>query len=102
MSRREGVNDLSKAVEIASGRPLGEQQLIDWKRTYRDLSAVMYKVKDMVLKASQTVDTASTVKEHRPKSANARKTFTLTQMLNICKYTYHVHLDLYSNKCLYQ
>ncbi len=60
MGRREGVGgDLTGAVEgqHRDGGTQGEQQgmgaVIDWKRAFRDLSKVMTRIKNLVIKAGK-------------------------------------------------
>ena len=78
------MGDLSRAVEVAFGHPLEEHKL-DWKKTYRDLSSVMSRVKEMVLKAAKAESLKTSGLNTEVNSATIRKTYSLQQMLQICK-----------------
>ena len=99
LSTREGVGDLSRAVEIAFGHPLEEHKL-DWKKTYRDLRSVMSRVKEMVLKAAKAESQNVSGLNTKINSATIRKMYSLQQMLQIRKScTWHTHTHTHIHIC---
>ena len=101
LGRREGIGDLSKAMETASGITStltgggengmeGEHSIVDWKITYRELMNVMSRIKELVVKRAREELEAELREEIKkaPKatSATIRQTFSLHNMLQICEY----------------
>ena len=99
LGRREGVGDLSKAMETASGfastltsgKVAGDDghSIVDWKITYRELINVMSRIKELVVKRAREELESQLVAEleKAPKatSATIRQMFSLKDMLQICK-----------------
>lgn len=100
LSIQEGVGDLSTAVEIAFGHPLREDQSLDWKKIYRDLSSVMWKIKELVLKRAKTelrTDSPLGSTGSRLSSAAIRSNLSLKQMLHICKLCTDTHIETHTH-----